>query len=79
MIHNIKKINNYFLIAYFPGYDVGDTEASFSSNIQPEFWDRMREKYPDRIAILDAKGEVVDDFVPDEFWPRTMLMQNGEL
>lgn len=79
MVHNIKKINDHFLIAYFPGYDAGDTEASFSSNIQPEFWDRMREKYPDRLAILDAKGEVVDDFVPDEFWPRTMLMQNGEL
>ena len=78
-IFSIKKIADYFLLTYFPGYDAGDTEESLSSKVSQEFWERMREKYPDRIAILDSKGEVVNNFVPTEVWARSMLVRNGEL
>ncbi|QDH81529.1 hypothetical protein FKX85_08315 [Echinicola soli] len=78
-ILNIKKIKDYFLLAYFPGYDHGDVEESFSDNISPGFWERMRKKYPIRIAILDSHGKVVNDFVPDGLWATSMLVRNGEL
>lgn len=78
-IHNIKKIKDYFVIAYFPGFDASDREESFSSNRSPDFWERMREKYPLRIAVLDSQGKVINDFVPEGLVATSMLGRNGEL
>jgi|SRR5690554_6113515 len=78
-ILNIKKIGEYYLLAYFPGYNVQDTEESFSNNRSPDFWDRMWEKYPTRIAVLDTQGTVINNFVPDGLLAASMLVRNGEL
>ena len=81
-IENIKKVDGYFLVAYFPGYDNADTEMRFSNQTPEEivvFNERMREKYPYRIAILDSLGSLVNDFVPGRLDPRSMLVQNGQL
>lgn len=67
------------MIAYFPGFDASDREESFSSNRSPDFWERMREKYPLRIAVLDSQGKVINDFVPEGLVATSMLGRNGEL
>jgi hypothetical protein len=39
----------------------------------------MRGKYPNRIAVLDSQGNLINDFAPDGLWPTTMIVRNGEL
>lgn len=82
MILNLKKFNDYFLVAYFPGYDALDTET-YLENKSPEettmFLERMEEKYPSSIAIIDSIGKVVNDFVPDGLVAESMLFRQGEL
>lgn len=39
----------------------------------------MLNKYPNRIAILDSAGNLINDFVPGRLEPRSMLVRNGEL
>lgn len=78
-ISNIKYVDNYFLLSYFPGLDAADFEMSVSSNRSPDFWTEMRKKYPTRIAILDNQGQILDDFVPHGLHPTTMIVRNGEL
>ena len=39
----------------------------------------MLKKYAQRIAILDANGNTVSDFVPEGLVPSSMLVRNGEL
>lgn len=81
-IENIKKIDEYFLVAYFPGYDNADTEMHFSNKTPGEtaaFNAKIKEKYPYRIAILDSIGKLVNDFVPGRLYPQSMMIRNGEL
>src|SRR5690606_23475247 len=82
MILNIKKFDGHFLVAYFPGYNSEDTEMRFS-DISPEealaFNDRMKQKYPYRIAVLDSAGSLINDFVPEGLEAYSMLVRNGEL
>lgn len=78
-ISNIKYVDDYFLVSYFPGFDAADTEMSVSRNRSPEFWIEMWGKYPTRIAILDLQGQVLNDFVPDGLHPTTMMVRNREL
>ncbi|WP_235941071.1 hypothetical protein [Cyclobacterium roseum] len=81
-ILNIKKIAGYFVIAYFPGYSDADKEAENENKTQQEnllFRERMLKKYAKRIAILDAEGHKVSDFVPDGLTPESMLLRNNEL
>ncbi len=81
-ILNIKKIDGYFVIAYFPGYSDADKEAENENKTQQEnllFRERMLKKYAKRIAILDAEGHKVSDFVPDGLTPESMLLRNNEL
>jgi len=79
---NIKKIDKYFVIAYFPGHDALDTEEAFTNKSPDEaraFYDKIHKKYPHRIAILDSLGRMVNDFVPEGLSPNSMVLRNGEL
>lgn len=81
-ILSVKKFDGYFIIAYFPGYSSEDKEAESENKSQEEnliFRERMLKKYAQRIAILDAKGNTVSDFVPKGLVPSSMLVRNGEL
>lgn len=79
---NIKKVDGYFIIAYFPGYSSSDKEAENENKSHKEnllFRERMLKKYAKRIAILDGEGNRVSDFVPDGLAPESMLIRNNEL
>ncbi|HAH39095.1 MAG TPA: hypothetical protein DEQ87_10170 [Algoriphagus sp.] len=82
MILNIKKFQNFFLVAYFPGYDQLDTQTNFENKSQDEakdFRERMQKKYPSRIAIVDSSGNILNDFVPQGLEPSSMLLRDGQL
>lgn len=81
-IENIKKLNKYYLVGYFPGYDDADTEIRFSKKSPEEtasFNTRMKEKYPYQIAIFDSLGRLVNNFIPGKLDPKSMVVRNGEL
>lgn len=81
-ILNIKMVDKYILIAYFPGFNAADREASFSNKSPEEatnFWKGMREKYPHRMAIFDASGNRLNDFEPERLIASSMVLRNGEL
>jgi hypothetical protein len=81
-IENIKVIDDFFVVAYFPGYDRFDLEESHSNKSSKErevFQKKIKEKYPLRIAIVDSNGQVISDFVPGNLDPRSMLSRAGEL
>lgn len=81
-VENIKKIDDYFLVAYFPGYDNADSEMRFTDKSPEEaiaFNDRMKQKYPYRIAVLDSTGRLINDFVPEGLEAYSMLVRNDEL
>lgn len=81
-IENIKKVDGYFLVAYFPGYENKDIEMRLSNKTPEEtgvFNARMKEKYQYHIAILDTLVNLINDFVPGRLDPRSMLVRNGEL
>lgn len=81
-IENFKKVDGYFLIAYFPGYEDEDIEMRLSNKTPEEtavFNARMTEKYQFHIAILDTLGNLINDFIPGRLEPRSMLVRNGEL
>ncbi|WP_222439159.1 hypothetical protein [Echinicola salinicaeni] len=81
-ISNIKKINDLFLVAYFPGYDAQDREIS-ESNKTPEeaklFRERMAKKYSQHIAIFDSLGNRLNDFIPNGLRANSMLMRDGQI
>ncbi|AWW31241.1 hypothetical protein DN752_14530 [Echinicola strongylocentroti] len=81
-ILNIKKLNDYFVIAYFPGYDAVDLETS-KGNKTPEeaktFRQRMQRKYRSRITIFDSLGNRLNDIIPSGLEVSSMLMRNGDL
>jgi hypothetical protein len=82
MILNIKKYQDFFLVAYFPGYDDLDTQTNFENKSPEEsklFYERMKKKYPHRIAIVDSIGNVINDFVPDNLEPSSMLLRDEQL
>ena len=39
----------------------------------------MKQKYPNRIAVLDSAGGLIQDFVPEGLEAYSMLVRNGEL
>lgn len=80
-ILNIKWVDGYFVTAYFPGLDAPDSRKYAGKSTQ-EFIDfnrEMRKKYPNRIAIIDSVGNVINDFVPEGLEPKSILVRNGEL
>ncbi|MHA7131775.1 hypothetical protein [Algoriphagus namhaensis] len=82
MILNIKKFQDFFLVAYFPGYDQLDTQTNFENKSQDEakdFRERMQKKYPSRIAIVDSSGNILNDFVPQGLEPSSMLLRDEQL
>lgn len=81
-IENIKKIGSLLLIGYFPGYAEKDISINFENKTQEEteyFQISMRKKYPSRIAIVDSLGNVINDFVPDNLSPSSMLLRDEQL
>jgi hypothetical protein len=81
-VENIKKVNGFFIVAYFPGYDKIDVSTNFEHKTSEEalvFRERMLEKYRHRIAIVDTLGNVLNDFVPDGLDPSSMLLRDGQL
>ncbi|WP_163379972.1 hypothetical protein [Cyclobacterium sp. SYSU L10401] len=81
-ILNIKLIDKYILVSYFPGFNSADKEASFA-NLTPEeainFWKGMREKYPYRMAVFDASGNRLSDFEPKGLIASSMVLRNGQI
>ncbi|EIM72072.1 hypothetical protein A3SI_20052 [Nitritalea halalkaliphila LW7] len=81
-VENIKKIDDLFVIAYFPGYDQQDLSES-NENKSPQereaFLEKIAKKYPNRIAIVDSTGNVINDFVPEGLEPSSMLVRDGQL
>jgi len=81
-ILNIKKVDGYFVMAYFSGYNEMDKKEYFSNKSSGEatvFRERMQKKYPLRIAILDSMGNRLSDFVPRGLDAQSILLRNGEL
>ncbi|WP_162415988.1 hypothetical protein [Cyclobacterium roseum] len=81
-ILNIKMVDVYFVIAYFPGFNAADREASFAKKTPAEatnFWKEMRKKYPHRMAIFDVLGNRLSDFEPEGLIASSMVHRNGEL
>ena len=81
-IDNIKKVGDYYLIGYFPGYDETDTELNFENRTSEEsmiFREQMQRKYPARLAVADSTGKILHDFVPGRLDPRSMLLRDGQI
>lgn len=81
-ILNIKKIDGYFVVAYFQGYNTLDTEREFENKSPKEakvFNEQVKKKYPPRVAIFDSVGTRLSDFVPEGLRASSMLVRNGEL
>lgn len=81
-IYNIKKIDDLFLVAYFPGYDDQDRETSDSNKTPDEaklFRERMAKKYSQHIAIFDSLGNRLNDIIPKGIRANSMVVRNGEL
>lgn len=81
-ILNIQKVDKFFAVAYFNGYEKRDRDEAFANKTPDEvkaFYKRIREKYPIRIAILDSNGNILNDFVPGGLRASSMLIRNHEL
>ena len=81
-ILNIKMVESYLLVAYFPGFSGEDTEESFIPRSPEEarrFWEGVRQKYPHRMAVFDSSGHLISDFVLEGLLPTSMVIRNGEL
>lgn len=71
-ILNIKMVESYLLVAYFPGFSGEDTEESFIPRSPEEarrFWEGVRQKYPHRMAVFDSSGHLISDFVLEGLLP----------
>lgn len=81
-ITNIKKLEDHFLVTYYPGYNTYDREVS-ASNLSPKerkaFIARMSEKYNNRIVVLDSMGTFLAEIHPGNLRPSTSIERNGEL
>ena len=81
-ILNIKKIDDYFLIGYFPGFDQNDAVDAFKNRSNEEaieFWNQMAKKYPNRLAVADSSGKVLLDTVPGRLYPSSMMLRDGQI
>lgn len=81
-IENIKRIGDYFVLAYFPGYDATERELQWENKTPEEamaFRESMQKKYPKRIQVTDRNGNQLLDFAPDHYYPETMLFRDGQL
>jgi len=81
-IETLTRIDDYFILGYFPGYDQQDLATS-KENKSPGEWQAFREsmlkKYPNRVAIFDSNGVLMNDFVPSNVDPRNIILREGEL
>lgn len=81
-IENIKKFEDKFIVAYFQGYDKVDKEYHFAKKTpdeSKELRERLEKKYPFRLAIFDSLGNLLKDFVPNDYDPSSMLIRDGQL
>ena len=81
-ILNLKWVEEHFIVAYFPGFDLRDSEEYADGKSSRELITlsrEMRRKHPTRMAIIDSLGNLVADFIPEDLDPESMLVRNGEL
>ena len=81
-IETLTWVDGYYLVGYFPGYDKQDFAISLENRSPEEgryFGERMRKKYLHRIAIFDSLGNLVNDFAPSSFDPRSIILRDGQL
>ncbi|MFC3416898.1 hypothetical protein [Algoriphagus hitonicola] len=82
-IENIKKIEDKFLVAYFEGYKDSDKEIFFAQkkdrNEAIEVRERLKEKYPTRLAVFDSLGNLLTILNPEGLEPNSMLLRDGQL
>ncbi|MFD2033221.1 hypothetical protein ACFSKL_00380 [Belliella marina] len=81
-IENIKKFGDNFLVSYFQGYEDVDREYFFANKTPDEakkLRERLKEKYPFRLAIFDSLGNRLNDFVPEDLDPSSMIIRDEQL
>ena len=81
-IINLKKVNGYFLVCYFPGYDSADREEGRSNKTLEEkksFNKRMEKKYPYQTAVFDSLGNFIDNIHSDKLVLSSLVIRNNEL
>lgn len=81
-IENIKRMGDYFVLAYFPGNDATDRELLWVNKTPEEamaFRESMQKKHPKRIQVTDLAGNRLLDFAPYRYHPETMLLRDGQL
>lgn len=81
-IETLTRVDDYFILGYFPGYDQQDL-ANSRENKSPEEWNEFRErmlkKYPHRVAIFDSEGGLINDFALTNVDPRNIILRDGAL
>lgn len=81
-IETLTLFDGYYIIGYFPGYNNQDQIESFENRFGEEareFGDRMRMKYQSRVAIFDSLGNLVNDFLPTDLSPSSIILREGQL
>lgn len=82
-IENIKKAKDKFLVAYFEGYNDSDKEIFFARKKDQkeavEVRDRLKKKYPTRLAVFDSLGNLLTTLDPEGLEPSSMLVRDGQL
>jgi hypothetical protein len=81
-ISSFYKFDEYFLITYFPGFDITKFEKKLSNMSTEEmikFIREMKIHYPNRMSIIDYMGNPLADFVPVGLDIDNIILRNGEL
>ncbi|MCH7412966.1 hypothetical protein MM213_05705 [Belliella sp. R4-6] len=77
MFENIKILDEYILISFFPGVPELD-QSKYENVAYMEVIPKTRKDYPIRMLILDMEGKKLADYaIPNEFDARQWLVRDG--